>query len=841
MDFPCREYLRDRLCTIASLAIVSVLVCPRSSIAQDSNSYRWNVQYGDGNWSVATNWDPNGPPDGNYSAVIGQAVCIVDLNNTTAGCYKLYLGGGELKQSGGLLVIEANAYVGYGNNSGTFSQGDADGTTFIHGSLFIGLGLNPSPSNGSGTFQAERGTVVVSGDIWVGDPNRERNSASLLIERLPDGNKAVLKAGGDIHVCQMPTYMGSPSSAAWFSGEVGPLDPNRPLSIFNDGALTFGQSQNTYNLGRIVSADPNSVGYCMIEGNTVVAVHQVCQVWVDIGPGGLMVSGTPEYYESNIVDGIENHSGDFRVADAKVAMGFLTTFSQGGYQTGGDGGRVWVDSNGIVSVTYIHQSSLTICPTGQFFVSGQTAYFTRDSEDPLLAQPMKVLNVESDGNLHLSNCWLSADSIRGVGGGVGGWTIADSNVVLTITNNLEQAFVTVLASSQVTVNNGGGYYESNVVDGIESEGNVVISHGVVYAPFVESISGLPAGRIWLDNDSNLVTGRVLQESVYISDNATLTLVDGGITEEPNLRTNVYNRGLVHVVSGTHVLGKIVPPEPNVCLGAIIVEPGAALYTTGFRADSVWVGDGALLSITGNIDGSPTTSQVNNLYIAGDWDPNDPERGMQDSGESRTRRPDANWLFPALDPNLRFPVFDPNYRSLRLDPNTRRVPLDTSLLPGALRNPVFPALDPNLRFPLFDPNYLPVLRDPNMRDVPLDPNCFAPPGPIRRRQVQNLYWVMTRPATLHPKPVFRGSPLAIATNQSPRRRAQYPPPDEAASRAASSTLVILGLGTLVLLAIWHPRLHGSGNPSPRRKPGRARSAPGRHRRDERHRGRHGGQG
>ena len=161
---------------------------------------------------------------------------------------------------------------------------------------------------------------------------------------------------------------------------------------------------------------------------------------------------------------------------------------------------------------------------------------------------------------------------------------------------------------------------------------------------------------------------------------------------------------------------------------------------------------------------------------------------------------------------------------------RRVPLDPTLLPEALRNPVFPALDPNLRFPLFDPNYLSVLRDPNMRDVPLDPNCFAPPGAIRRRQVQDLYWVMTHPATLRPKPGnrnntgYRNSPLALATDQSPRRRPPNPPPAEAASTATFGTLWVLGLGAMVVLAIWHPRLHGPGKPGPRGKQGRARSAP-----------------
>ena len=714
--------------------------------------------------------------------------------------------------------------AGYGNNSGVFSQ--TDGNTLIGGSLLVGWGLQ---GNKSGSFTATYGTVVVKGDVWVGDPNADPNqgniSSTLTIGSGPtEYGTGVLKVDGNIHVCQMPSC--TPASVATF-WEVGSTDPCRALSLFNDGSVFFNNDSNyNYVFDKIVSTEPSSVGRFVITHRCIVSVNQINQRYVEIDGGwhgacwscNLNVLGTPGAYESNIIDGMENYDGNFRVRDAKVTMGFLTTIAMGGFPAEGTSGRVWIDSNGIVSVTYAYLSLLSICPTGQFSVVGQAAYVPTGSEDPLITQPMKVESVENDGNLHLSNCRLTANRIGGVGGGVGGWTIADSNVVLTINNNLEQAFVTIVGSAQVTVKNDYGFSESNVADGIECDGNFRLAAGALFTPYVEGIGGLPAGRIWLDNDANLVTGRIVQELVYIGDNATLTLYDGGEAEEPNLRTNVYSSGLVHVISGCHVLGKVVAPEPNTCLGAIILEANTTLHVTGFRVEWVAIGPGATLVIEGNMDGSPTTNQTRWLTIA-----NQPDsdanlivwEGTLDMNRSSLviHEADANFIrcmarsgfnegaWDGFGINSRAAADDAfgaemsGLRTRGPDGTWRLSPVDANGL-------VFPAVDPNLRYPLFDPNYRSLLRDPNMRGVPTDPN-LALPGLLRNRWVpgQGQYWVRRQP-----NPVHRDLSLASGTRPGPRRWPDNPPPIEGPYRTGPNMAVILVLGALVLMATRHRRVH-----------------------------------
>ena len=813
---------------VAAIMTAAIFVLAARSSAQDSN-FTWVGPF-PGYWSVPIYWDPNGPPDSSHSALIGQGECIID-GNTQAQCFNLYLAGGELKQTGQLLV-DGNVYAGYGNNSGVFSQ--TDGNSYIGLSLFIGQGLQ---QNKSGSFTATRGTVVVAGDVWVGDPTAGPNQgtalATLTISGGGEANKAVLKIGGSIHICQMPGLQTSFSSSAHFAGELGSLDPCSALWIFNDGGLYFGESNYSYTLGRILSTDPNGVGTCLIEQHSRVSVNQICQVFVDIGYGGLIVNGTTESYESHIIDGVDNYDGNFRVANSKVTTGFLSTF----WPDGGSGGRVWLDENGILRVAYIRQTLVSVCQSGQLFVRGGPVFVRSTLENPILDLPMWVRNIENDGNVHLSNCSLEIwDSIRGVGGGVSGWTILDSNVLLTVNNNVQQGYVTIVDSAELLVNHLDGK-DSNIAYGIENAGDLEIGGGTLYSPYVVGIDGDVAGRTWIDGDGNLVTGRIVQESVYIGDNAALTLVDGGETYEPNARTNVYSTGLVHVMSGEHVLGKVVSPEPNTCLGTIVLEPNTILHVTGFRTASVAIGPGAKLIIEGNLDGSPTTSQTNHLIIANQGDPDsnlivwegtldikncslvihDTDanfvRSMVRSGFNGGGEYDMDGLRGGAGGGRRFAPMDPN---------------------GLL----FPAVDPSLRVPILDPNYRALLLDPNTRRVPVDANLLLPPGWNRPVPVQDQYWVMTRPAGLGPRPVYgntavrtnspvlRPSPFTVAWNQPPRRRPQYPPPDEASSRAASSTLVILALGAMALLAIWHPRLHGPGKPSPRRKAGRSRSAPSR---------------
>ena len=626
-------------CVLTSLIAVLAGRCS----AQQSNTLTW-VGPVAGSWSVPGYWDPNGPPDSTLSALIGPGTCTID-GNYQAQCLNLYLGGnlgaGTLNQSGGQLIVDGNVYAGYGNNSGVFSQ--TDGNTYIGRSLFVGFN---SSGGSTSLFDFVKGSIVVSGDVWFGDPDQDTNEVQFGL----GGSDANVKVGGSIHVAR--------NAGGAFGGELSRPEAN--LCIFNDGTVNFGNDNNyNYLFDRIVSTDPNGPGYFTITHRCIVNVKQINQRYVEVDGGfhgvwwscNLNVLGTPEAYESNIVDGMENYDGNFRVANARVNMGFLSTY-------GGDGGRCWVDETGILRVTYIRQESISVCSTGQLFVRGQASYDRGPRGDGIVTVPMIAGMIANDGNCHLADCSLEADRIHGVDGGVSGWTILDSNVVLTVNNNVQQGYVTIVDSAALLVSHFDGN-DSRIAYGIENAGDLEIGGGTLYSPYVVGIDGDVAGRTWIDGDGNLVTGRIVQESVYIADGAVLTLTAGGAGYDPNFRTQVVSTGTVHVASGSHVLGFVGGPDPNASLGAIVIEANAELRVSGFRVDSVTIGPGASLTIDGNADGSGIACEVNRLTIASHVIPDDGNvvwEGTLDIKGNSLLIPDGNY-------GNRLVVHDGNYSDI----------------------------------------------------------------------------------------------------------------------------------------------------------------------------------
>jgi len=199
------------------------------------------------------------------------------------------------------------------------------------------------------------------------------------------------------------------------------------LYIVNDGTVRFSNdNQYDYILGKIVSTDPNGIGTIQVSHRCIVSVNQVNQRFVDISQyGNLHLFGDPNAFESNIIVGMDNWDGNFRVANSKVTMGFLSNWNNAVI------GRDWVDANGILSVTCLRQGTVSVCPTGQLFVRGPEA-----DTDFYESQCTKV---ENDGNATFSSSHFSADAFTGVDGAFTGKTFLDANVVLIIANNMEQA------------------------------------------------------------------------------------------------------------------------------------------------------------------------------------------------------------------------------------------------------------------------------------------------------------------------------------------------------------------------------------------------------------------
>jgi len=81
------------------------------------------------------------------------------------------------------------------------------------------------------------------------------------------------------------------------------------------------------------------------------------------------------------------------------------------------------------------------------------------------------------------------------------------------------------------VKNGDGYFDSNVAEGIENDGNFRVAYGTLFAPFVEGIGGGVTGRTWVDDDANLVTRWMVQDSLTVGAGGFVTL-DGNSDGSP---------------------------------------------------------------------------------------------------------------------------------------------------------------------------------------------------------------------------------------------------------------------------------------------------------------------
>ena len=83
--------------------------------------------------------------------------------------------------------------------------------------------------------------------------------------------------------------------------------------------------------------------------------------------------------------------------------------------------------------------------------------------------------------------------------------------------------------------------------------------------------------------------------------------------DANLFVNIRNDGNVRITGGSHVVGSLLPVDPNLRLGAVQVDANASLNASILRQDTLTVGAGATAILRGS---SKTTSVLNMLEIAG---------------------------------------------------------------------------------------------------------------------------------------------------------------------------------------------------------------------------------
>ena len=147
-------------------------------------------------------------------------------------------------------------------------------------------------------------------------------------------------------------------------------------------------------------------------------------------------------------------------------------------------------------------------------------------------------------------------------------------------------------------------------------GDLVLSGTVTFGSGAALVAG--AGRVTLSGSTAALGAGA---TVLIQPGASL-YVSGGSdpltsAADPNRHLNIESNGGLYVTSGSHVAGTVLASGgTSVLAGQTTVAGGATLNVVGTRQDAVAVIAGGQLAIRGAPDGSPTTSQVNSLTIAG---------------------------------------------------------------------------------------------------------------------------------------------------------------------------------------------------------------------------------